>query len=114
MVYHYFPCLEEQGHSAYTLSFLGAAAQATEHLPLMTFVTCPIFRYHPAVVAQKAATMGVLSDGRFTLGIGAAEDLNEHIVGAGWRVTKVRQERLSEALQIIRELFGGGYVTFKG
>lgn len=109
-----FPWLEEPGHSGYAWSVLGAAAQATRTLPLMTFVTCPIFRYHPAVVAQKAATMGVLSDGRFTLGIGAAEDLNEHIVGAGWRVTKVRQERLSEALQIIRELFGGGYVNFKG
>jgi G6PDH family F420-dependent oxidoreductase len=109
-----FPWLEEPGHSGYAWSVLGAAAQATQRLPLMTFVTCPIFRYHPAVVAQKAATMGVLSDGRFTLGIGAAENLNEHIVGAGWRVSKVRHERLTEAVQIIRELFGGGYVNFTG
>ncbi len=109
-----FPWLEAPGRSGYAWSVLGAAAQATRRLPLMTFVTCPIFRYHPAVVAQKAATMGVLSDGRFTLGIGVAENLNEHVVGAGWRVAKVRHERFTEAVQIITELFGGGYVNFKG
>ena len=63
---HYFPWLEDQGHSGYAWSVLGAAAQATHRLPLMTMVTCPTFRYHPAVVAQKAATIGVLSGGRFT------------------------------------------------
>jgi G6PDH family F420-dependent oxidoreductase len=63
---HYFPWLEEQGHSGYTWAVLGAAAQATRRIPLMTMVTCPSFRYHPAVVAQKAATIGVLSGGRFT------------------------------------------------
>lgn len=78
---HYFPWIEEQGHSGYCWSVLGAAAQATSRLPLMTFVTCPTFRYHPAVVAQKAATMGVLSGGRFTLGLGAGERLNEHVIG---------------------------------
>ncbi|MGN6792361.1 MAG: TIGR03557 family F420-dependent LLM class oxidoreductase [Streptosporangiaceae bacterium] len=109
-----FPWLEEPGHSAYTWSVLGAAAQATEQLPLMTLVTCPIFRYHPAVVAQKAATMGVLSSGRFTLGIGAGENLNEDVVGAAWPVTRVRHERLAEAVQIIREMFGGGWVNFSG
>ena len=61
---HYFPWLEDQGHSGYTWAVLGAAAQATHRLPLMTMVTCPTFRYHPAVVAQKAATVGVLSGGR--------------------------------------------------
>jgi G6PDH family F420-dependent oxidoreductase len=66
---HYFPWIEDQGHSGYAWSILGAAAQATHRLPLMTIVTCPSFRYHPAVVAQKAATMGVLSGGRFTLGL---------------------------------------------
>jgi alkanesulfonate monooxygenase SsuD/methylene tetrahydromethanopterin reductase-like flavin-dependent oxidoreductase (luciferase family) len=78
---HYFPWLEVQGHAPYAWSVLGAAAQATDHLPLMTYVTCPIGRYHPAVVAQKAATMQLLCDGRFTLGLGAGENLNEHIVG---------------------------------
>ena len=67
---HYFPWLDSQGHSPYAWSVLGAAAQATDHIPLMTYVTCPIRRYHPAVVAQKAATMQLLSDGRFSLGLG--------------------------------------------
>src|SRR4051812_27740794 len=81
---HYFPWLDSQGHSPYAWSVLGAAAHATDHIPLMTYVTCPILRYHPAVVAQKAATMELLSDGRFTLGLGAGENLNEHVVGGGW------------------------------
>ena len=62
---------------------LGAVAQATSRVELMTYVTCPTMRYHPAVVAQKAATLGLLSDGRFTLGLGAGENLNEHVVGRG-------------------------------
>lgn len=111
---HYFPWIEEQGHSGYAWSVLGAAAQATERLPLMTFVTCPTFRYHPAVIAQKAATMAVLSGGRFTLGIGAGENLNEHVTGGAWPVARVRHERLAEAVQIIRGLLDGGYVNFTG
>jgi G6PDH family F420-dependent oxidoreductase len=111
---HYFPWLEEQGHSGYTWSVLGAAAQATSRLPLMTFVTCPTFRYHPAVVAQKAATMGVLSGGRFTLGLGAGENLNEHVIGGGWPAPRVRHERLAEAAEIIRGLFGGDYFSYRG
>jgi alkanesulfonate monooxygenase SsuD/methylene tetrahydromethanopterin reductase-like flavin-dependent oxidoreductase (luciferase family) len=70
---HYFPWIEEQGHSGYAWSVLGAAAQATVQMPLMTFVTCPTFRYHPAIVAQKAATTGILSGGRFTLGLPARD-----------------------------------------
>lgn len=111
---HYFPWIEEQGHSGYAWSVLGAAAHATRRLPLMTFVTCPTFRYHPAVVAQKAATVGVLSDGRFTLGLGAGENLNEHVVGGGWPAPRVRHERLREAVDIIRSLFAGGYVSYQG
>ena len=111
---HYFPWLEEQGHSGYAWSVLGAAAQATRRLPLMTFVTCPAFRYHPAVVAQKAATMGVLSGGRFTLGLGAGENLNEHVTGGGWPSPRVRHERLAEAAAIIRGLFAGDYFSFTG
>ena len=93
---------------------LGAAAQATHRLPLMTMVTCPTFRYHPAVVAQKAATIGVLSGGRFTLGLGSGENLNEHVVGGGWPSPRVRHERLGEAIRIIRHLFTGDYVNFSG
>jgi G6PDH family F420-dependent oxidoreductase len=111
---HYFPWLESQGHSPYAWSVLGAAAQATDRIPLMTYVTCPIRRYHPAVVAQKAATMQLLSDGRFTLGLGAGENLNEHIVGGHWPIAAHRHEMLTEAVEIIRELWAGGSVTYRG
>jgi G6PDH family F420-dependent oxidoreductase len=111
---HYFPWLEEQGHAPYAWSVLGAAAQATDHIPLMTYVTCPIRRYHPAVVAQKAATMQLLSDGRFTLGLGAGENLNEHVVGSGWPMASVRHEMLEEAVEIIRALWAGGSVNYHG
>ena len=98
---HYQPWLAEQGHSGYAWSILGAAAQATERIPLMTYVTCPILRYHPAVVAQKAATMQILSGNRFRLGLGAGENLNEHVVGERWPAVGVRHEMLSEAVDII-------------
>ena len=111
---HYFPWLVEQGHAGYAWSMLGAVAQVTERVELMTYVTCPIMRYHPAVVAQKAATVGLLSDGRFTLGLGAGENLNEHVVGEGWPGVNVRHEMLAEAVTIIRSLLDGGYVNFKG
>ena len=111
---HYFPWLAEQGHSPYTWSVLGAIAHATERIDLMTYVTCPIMRYHPAVVAQKAATIQLLSDGRFTLGLGAGENLNEHVIGQGWPPVDIRHEMLSEAVQIIRRLFDGETVTFRG
>jgi G6PDH family F420-dependent oxidoreductase len=102
---HYQPWLEEQGHSGYAWSILGAAAQATSTIGLMTYVTCPILRYHPAVVAQKAATMGILSGNRFRLGLGAGENLNEHVVGHGWPAVGVRHEMLSEAVDLIAALF---------
>ncbi len=111
---HYFPWLDEQGHSPYAWSVLGAAAWATARIPLMTYVTCPTFRYHPAVVAQKAATVQLLSSGRFTLGLGAGEHLNEHVVAPGWPSADVRHERLVEAVEIIRALFCGGYVNYGG
>ena len=80
----------------------------------MTHATCPIRRYHPAVVAQKAATMQLLSDGRFTLGLGAGENLNEHIIGGQWPLAGVRHEMLREAVEIIRALRAGGNVTYRG
>jgi len=104
---HYQPWLSEQGHSPYTWSVLGAAAQATERIPLMTYVTCPTIRYHPAVVAQKAATMQILSGNRFRLGLGAGENLNEHIAGKRWPTVGVRHEMLSEAIDVISGLFAG-------
>lgn len=111
---HSFPWLEAQGHAPYAWSVLGAAAQATTRIPLMTYVTCPTFRYHPAVIAQKAATMQLLSQGRFRLGLGSGENLNEHIVGAGWPAAHVRLEMLEEAVGIIRSLFAGDCVSHHG
>src|SRR3954471_8774217 len=111
---HYFPWLEEIGHSPNAWVTLGAAAQATSRIPLMTYVTCPAFRYHPAVVAQQAATLQLISGGRFTLGLGAGETLNEHIVVGGWAGADTRQEAFVEAVRVIRELFDGGYVNFRG
>ena len=111
---HFFPWLEEQGHAGYAWSMLGAVSQVTDRVELMTYVTCPTVRYHPAVVAQKAATVGLLSEGRFTLGLGAGENLNEHVVGRGWPPVNVRHEMLTEAVTIIRRLFEGGYVSFAG
>ncbi|GHH73304.1 LLM class F420-dependent oxidoreductase [Streptomyces sulfonofaciens] len=111
---HYFPWLASQGHSPYAWSVLGAAAQATSRIPLMTYVTCPTTRYHPAVVAQKAATLQILSEGRFRLGLGSGENLNEHVVGRGWPAAHTRIAKLAEAVDIIRALFAGGYVNHHG
>jgi G6PDH family F420-dependent oxidoreductase len=111
---HFSPWLDSMGHAPNAWTTLGAVAQATEHVELMTYVTCPIMRYHPAVVAQQAATVGLLSDGRFLLGLGAGENLNEHVVGRGWPPANVRHEMFAEAVHIIRELFGGNYVNFAG
>ena len=111
---HYFPWLTEMGHAPYAWAMLGAVAQVTERVELMTYVTCPTTRYHPAVVAQKAATLGLLSDGRFVLGLGSGENLNEHVVGQGWPAAAVRQDKLEEALHIIRGLFTGQQISWSG
>jgi G6PDH family F420-dependent oxidoreductase len=112
---HYQPWLESQGHSGYAWSILGAAAQATERIGLMTYVTCPILRYHPAVVAQKAATVQILCENRFRLGLGAGENLNEHVVGQRWPAVGTRHEMLGEAVDIIRALLeGDGMVNYRG
>ncbi|MFB6635497.1 LLM class F420-dependent oxidoreductase [Streptomyces sp. NPDC056362] len=111
---HSFPWLPSQGHAPYAWSVLGAAAQATSRIPLMTYVTCPSFRYHPVVVAQKAATVQLLSEGRFRLGLGSGENLNEHVVGRDWPSARVRLAMLDEAAEIIRALFTGAYVTRHG
>jgi G6PDH family F420-dependent oxidoreductase len=112
---HYQPWLDSQGHSPYAWAVLGAAAQATERIGLMSYVTCPTLRYHPAVVAQKAATVQILSGNRFRLGLGSGENLNEHVVGKGWPSVGVRHQMLSEAVEIIGALFDGeGQVNFRG
>lgn len=111
---HYSPWLTEQGHAPYAWTLLGAVAQATESVDLATFVTCPTLRYHPAVVAQKAATLQILSEGRFLLGLGAGENLNEHVIGTGWPSVDLRHDMLEEAVQIIRELHTGELVTWEG
>jgi G6PDH family F420-dependent oxidoreductase len=112
---HYQPWLDEQGHSGYAWAILGAAAQATERIPLMSYVTCPTIRYHPAIVAQKAATVQILSGNRFRLGLGSGENLNEHVVGKGWPAVGVRHEMLSEAIDVISALFdGNGRVNHRG
>src|SRR6478735_4026284 len=112
---HYSPWLVSQGHAPNAWAVLGAVASATQRVPLMTYVTCPILRYHPTVVAQQAATVALLAgDGRFTLGLGAGENLNEHVVGQGWPPANVRHEMFTEALEIIGELFAGEYVNRVG
>src|ERR1700710_2836094 len=111
---HYFPWLDSMGHAPNAWVTLGAVAHATERVELMTYVTCPTMRYHPVVVAQQAATLDLVSEGRFTLGLGSGENLNEHVVGRGWPAVSVREEMFGEALDIIRELFTGEYVDFEG
>ncbi len=111
---HFSPWLDEQGHAPNAWVTLGAVAQVTDRAELMTYVTCPTMRYHPAVVAQQAATLALLSDNRFTLGLGSGENLNEHVVGEGWPDADQRQRMLAEAVSIIRELLNGGYVNFEG
>ncbi len=111
---HYSPWLTSQGHAPYAWTVLGAVAQATTSVELATYVTCPIQRYHPAVVAQKAATLQILSEGRFILGLGSGENLNEHITGEGWPPVAQRQDMLEEAITIIRELLTGELITWEG
>jgi G6PDH family F420-dependent oxidoreductase len=111
---HFSPWLTSQGHAPNAWAVLGAVANATEQVDLYTYVTCPTMRYHPAIVAQQAATVQILADGRFTLGLGSGENLNEHVVGKGWPTVERRQDMLREAIKIIRELFGGRLVNWRG
>ncbi len=111
---HFSPWLTSQGHAPNAWAVLGAVAHATQRVDLYSYVTCPTMRYHPAIVAQQAATVQILSDGRFTLGLGSGENLNEHVVGRGWPAVERRQDMLREAIKIIRELFGGQLVNHRG
>ncbi len=112
---HFHPWLDNQGHSPFAWSVLGAIAARTDRIELATGVTCPSVRYHPAIVAQAAATIALLSDGRFTFGVGSGERLNEHVVGPGFPDSvHGRHRRLREALEIIRLLWRGGYHSYRG
>jgi G6PDH family F420-dependent oxidoreductase len=111
---HFSPWLTTQGHAPNAWTMLGAVAHATDRVELMTYVTCPTMRYHPAIVAQQAATLQILADGRFTLGLGSGENLNEHVVGRGWPTIERRQDMLAEAIRVIRELLTGELVNWKG
>jgi G6PDH family F420-dependent oxidoreductase len=111
---HFHPWIDRQGQSPFVWSVIGAIAQVTSRLRLGTGVTCPLVRYHPAIVAQAAATSAALMPGRFFLGLGSGENLNEHIVGKGWPSAPVRQKMLEEAIEIIRLLWQGGEQSYFG
>jgi coenzyme F420-dependent glucose-6-phosphate dehydrogenase len=111
---HYHPWTDRQGESPFVWSVIGAIAQATERLRLGTGVTCPTIRLHPAIVAQAVATTASMMPGRFFLGVGSGENLNEHIFGDRWPAADERQEMLEEAIGVIRQLWQGGYQTHRG
>ncbi len=110
---HYHPWLREQGESPFVWSVIGALAQVCS-LPVTTAVTCPTVRTHPAVIAQAAATCAVLHEGRFSLGVGSGEALNEHILGDPWPEASVRIEMLEEAVEVMRLLWQGGEQSHRG
>jgi coenzyme F420-dependent glucose-6-phosphate dehydrogenase len=111
---HFHPWVDQQGQSPFVWSVIGAISAATSSLRLGTGVTCPTFRIHPAIIAQAAATAAAMMPGRFFLGVGSGENLNEHILGDHWPPTPVRQDMLAEAVAVIRQLWEGGYQSFDG
>ncbi|MEP6984736.1 MAG: TIGR03557 family F420-dependent LLM class oxidoreductase, partial [Chloroflexota bacterium] len=111
---HYHPWINKQGQSPFVWSVLGAIAQATTKLRIGTGVTCPIIRIHPAIIAQAAATVATLMPGRFFLGVGTGENLNEHITGEKWPPYDTRTKMLEEAVEVIRLLWQGGSQSYEG
>jgi coenzyme F420-dependent glucose-6-phosphate dehydrogenase len=111
---HFHPWVDQQGNSPFVWSVLGGVAEATERVGVVTGVTCPIIRIHPAIIAQAAATTAAMFEGRFSLGVGAGEALNEHILGDRWPETPVRQEMLEEAVTVMREMWEGGLYSHHG
>jgi coenzyme F420-dependent glucose-6-phosphate dehydrogenase len=111
---HFHPWTDSQGESPFVWSVIGGIAGATERLRLGTGVTCPTVRTHPAIIAHAAATAAVMMDGRFILGVGSGENLNEHVVGEGWPAPDERLEMLEEAIEVIRLLWQGDYQTHRG
>lgn len=110
---HFHPWNDEQGHSPFVWSVIGGIAEAT-NLPVTTGVTCPTVRIHPAIIAQAAATSAVMLEGRFALGVGTGEALNEHILGAPWPNIATRLEMLEEAVAVMRTLWQGGMHSHRG
>lgn len=106
---HFHPWIDAQGQSPFVWAVLGGISEVTQKIQIMTGVTCPIIRIHPVIIAQAAATAQVMLNGRFSLGVGTGENLNEHITGFGWPPIRVRQEMLAEAIYILRLLWKGGY-----
>src|SRR3989440_9614363 len=111
---HYHPWTRKQGQSPFVWSVIGAIAATTRKLRLGTGVTCPTIRIHPAIIAQAAATAAAMMPGRFFLGVGAGENLNEHVVGERWPSAAERKEMLEEAVAIIRLLWEGGNKSHRG
>ena len=111
---HFHPWTARQGQSPFAWSALGAISQTTSRIVVGTAVTCPTIRVHPAIVAQAAATTATLLPGRFVLGLGTGENLNEHVVGAGWPPGGTRLEMLEEAISVIRLLWRGGVRNHRG
>jgi G6PDH family F420-dependent oxidoreductase len=110
---HYHPWLDEQGESSFVWSVVGALSEAVS-LPITTAVTCPLVRIHPAIIAQAAATSALLTEGRFVLGVGTGEALNEHVLDSRWPPASERLEMLEEAIDVMRRLFTGKLVTHHG
>jgi G6PDH family F420-dependent oxidoreductase len=110
---HFHPWTDEQGNSPFVWSVIGGLAGATS-LPVTTGVTCPTIRIHPAIIAQAAATSKVMLQGRFSLGVGSGENLNEHVLGDRWPRAGVRLEMLEEAIQVMRLLWEGGTKSYRG
>jgi len=111
---HFHPWVDAQGHSPFVWSTLGGIAQATEKIRVGTGVTCPTIRIHPAIIAQAAATVGAMMPGRFFLGVGSGENLNEHVTGARWPLPDERLEMMEEAVEVMRVLWQGGEQTHRG
>ena len=111
---HFHPWSHRQGHSPFVWSVIGAIAQTTDQIRIGTGVTCPIRRYHPAIIAQAAATSAMLMPGRFVLGLGTGENLNEHVVGGKWPIPAMRLEMLEEAVEVIVKLWQGGLQNHHG
>jgi G6PDH family F420-dependent oxidoreductase len=111
---HFHPWIDRQGQSPFVWSVLGGIAATTRSLHVATGVTCPLFRIHPAILAQAAATVATMFEGRFALGVGTGENLNEHVLGHHWPPYPVRREMLHEAVDVMRLLWGGGLRSHRG
>lgn len=111
---HYHPWTTRQGESPFVWCVVGGVAEATSRLRLVTGVTCPTMRIHPAIIAQAAATAATMLPERFALGVGSGEKLNEHILGDPWPSTAVRHDMLEEAVAVIRQLWTGQVIRHRG